>query len=138
MSQQTQDRSAQDLLVKLGDTNLVLSDSSKDIRDRKVIDSDGNDIGHVSALFIDKEQRKIRFLQVGAGGFLGLGEREFLVPVEDINRITEDSVHIIHSREHVVQSPHYDPSLTTRRDNDYWNPYYGYYGYPPYWGDMND
>ena len=55
MSQQTQDRTAQDLLVKLGDTNLVLSDSDKDIRERKVIDSDGNNIGHVSALFIDKE-----------------------------------------------------------------------------------
>ena len=114
MSQQTQDRTAQDLLVKLGDTNLVLSDSSKDIRERKVIDTDGNDIGHVSALFIDKEQRKIRFLQVGAGGFLGLGEREFLVPVEDISRITEDSVHIRHSRERVVQSPHYDPGLRDR------------------------
>jgi sporulation protein YlmC with PRC-barrel domain len=134
MTKHAKDQHTQaDLLVKLGDTNLTLSDFSDDIRGRKVLDSDGDEIGHVSALYIDKEESKIRFLQVGAGGFLGLGERQFLIPVEDVSRIAENAVHINHTREHVVKSPPYDPSLTTRRDSDYWNPYYGYYGYSPYW-----
>lgn len=123
-----------DLLVKLGDTNLTLSDSGEDIRDRKVIDANGQDLGHVSALFIDKKERKVRFLQIGAGGFLGIGEREFLVPIEDVTSISPSEVRISHSLEHVIGSPVYDPALTTERTRDFWNPYYGYYGVAPYWG----
>lgn len=123
-----------DLLVKLEDTNLTLSNSSDDIRDRKVIDANGQDLGHVSALFIDKKERKIRFLQVGAGGFLGIGEREFLVPIEDVTSVLPAEIHINHSREHVIGAPHFDPSLTRKRNRDFWDPYYGYYGIVPYWG----
>jgi len=123
-----------DLLVKLGDSNLALSNSGDDIRDRKVIDANGQDIGHVSALFIDKKERKIRFLQVKAGGFLGIGEQEFLVPIEDVTRTEPAEIHVNHSREHVIAAPHFDPKLTTQRTRDFWNPYYGYYGVTPYWG----
>jgi len=49
-------------------------DSSEDIRNRKVINEHGNDIGHISGLFINKDERN-RVLQVAAGGFLGPGER---------------------------------------------------------------
>ena len=125
----------QDLLVKLVDTDLTLSNPMDDIRGRKVMDSYGDEIGHVSALFVDQAERKIRLMQVGAGGFLGLGERQFLIPIEDVTRTTESAVHINHSRDHVIKSPDFDPSLTTWRDNDYWNPYYGYYGLRPYWSD---
>ena len=123
-----------DLLVKLDDTNLTLSNSSDDLRDRKVIDANGQDLGHVSALYIDKRERKIRFLQVGAGGFLGIGEREFLVPIEDVTSVLPEEIHINHSREHVIGAPHFDPSLTRKRNRDFWDPYYGYYGIVPYWG----
>jgi sporulation protein YlmC with PRC-barrel domain len=136
MSQQTQHKSVQDdMLVKLGDTSLVLNDASEDIRNHKVIDSQGKDIGHVSALFIDQNERKIRFLQVSAGGFLKVGEQQFLVPAEDITRTTEDAVYINHTHDHVAQSPPYDPS---RRDNDYWNHYYGYYGHRSYWDNLGE
>ncbi len=125
---------SRDLLVKLGDTHLTLLDSGQDIRNRKVLDADGKDIGHVSALFIDKRERKIRFIQVGAGGFLGIGEREFLVPIEDVTSIFPAEIHINHSREHVIGAPHFNPALTRDRSRDFWNPYYGYYGVAPYWG----
>ena len=127
-------KAQQDLLVKLDDTDLVLSDPNDDVRGRKVLDSFGDDIGHVTNLFIDNAERKVRFLQVGAGGFLGLGERQFLIPIEDVARITETTVHVNHSRDHVVKSPAFDPSLTTWRDSKYWNLYYGHYGVTPNWG----
>jgi sporulation protein YlmC with PRC-barrel domain len=139
MNQPTQNQSAQgDMLVKLGDTDLVLNDSNEDIRKRKVIDSEGKDIGHINALFIDQNERKIRFLQVGTGGFLKMGEQQFLVPVEDITRTTEDTVYINHTHDHVVQSPPYDQAQTTQRDNNYWNHYYGYYGHRSYWDNLGE
>lgn len=130
MADNTQD----DVLVKLSDANLMLSDPSQDIRDRKVIDQHGDDIGHVSGLFIDKGEKKVRMLQVGAGGFLGLGERHFLVPVEAVSSVEGDEVRINQTRERVVNSPPYDPKLTEAPSRDFFAPYYGYYGYAPYWG----
>ncbi len=127
-----------DVLVKLSDANLMLADPSQDIRDRKVIDQHGDEIGHVSGLFIDKNEKKVRIVQVGAGGFLGLGERHFLVPVEAVSSVTQDEVHISQTSERVVNSPAYDPNLTEVPSRDLFEPYYGYYGYSPYWGGGAD
>ena len=121
-----------DLLEKLKDTDLEFADSDQDLRNRRVTDSSGEHIGHVSALFMDRQDRKIHFLQVGAGGFLGIGEREFLVPVEDIVRSTLDEVFINHTLEHVVSAPPYTPSLIPMEEK-VWIPHYGYYGYVSYW-----
>lgn len=129
MSQHSQN----DLLIKLGDAKLKLNDSDVDLRNRKVLGPDGKDIGHVSALFLDREHGQIRFLQVGTGGFLGLGEREFLIPVEDVIRTEPAEVHINHTREQVMAEPHYDPKSVTLRDQTFWAAYYGYYGHADYW-----
>lgn len=123
-----------DVLVKLTDANLTVSDPGQDIRDRKVLDQHGEEIGHISALFIDQDERKVRMLQVAAGGFLGLGERHFLIPVEAIAKITPEQVHINQTRERVVSSPVYDPNLEKIANREFWEPYYRYYGYAPYWG----
>ncbi len=122
-----------DVLVKLSDTHLMLSDPEQDIRDRTVIDQNGDEIGHVSGLFIDPGEKKVRVLEVAAGGFLGLGERHFLVPVEAVSGVTQDEVRIDQTREHVANSPAYDPTLTEMQTRDYLAAQYGHYGYPPYW-----
>lgn len=121
-----------DVLVKLSDANLMLSDPTQDIRDRKVIDQDGDDIGRIIGLFVDKDQKKVRILQVAAGGFLGLGERHFLIPVEAVSSTTKDDVRINQTRECVVNSPPYDPKLTDVLNRDMFEPYYGYYGHVIY------
>lgn len=124
-----------DVLVKLSDANLTVSDPDEDIRDRKVIDEHDDEIGHVSGLFINQNDKKIRMLQVAAGGFLGLGERHFLIPVEAVSSVTPDEVRINQTRERVVNSPAYDPNLEVRSP-EFWGPYYRYYGYAPSWGGL--
>jgi sporulation protein YlmC with PRC-barrel domain len=122
-------------LEKLSDTDLALADVDQDIRGRKVVDRNGEDIGHVSNLFIDTGERKVRMLEVRAGGFLGLGDRHFLLPVDAITSVGKDDVHVDQTREHILNSPVYDPSLIELPDHEYWEPFYGYYGLPPYWGN---
>ncbi len=121
-------------LAKLNDTDLALADSAQDIRNRKVIDRHNEEIGRVSALFIDVGERKVRMLEVRAGGFLGLGDRHFLLPVDAITSVAKDRVHINETRDRVVNSPAYDPALIDRPPREYWEPFYGYYGLSPYWG----
>jgi sporulation protein YlmC with PRC-barrel domain len=122
-----------DSLVKLGDADLKLVDNGDDLRDRKVLDSEGQNLGHVSALFIDKVERKVRFIQVGAGGCLGLGEREFLIPAKDIKTIYPAEIHISHTREHVQGAPHYGPKLVRGQPQEFCGPCSGYCGLSPYW-----
>lgn len=118
------------VLVKLGDTDLTLVDPTQDLRHRTVTDSAGKDIGHVSALFIDRQDHKVRFLQVSAVGFLGLGERAFLVPVEDITSLAPLTVQLGQTLDTVKSAPLYDPALSNWHDVASWNAYYLHYGYP--------
>jgi CBS domain-containing protein/sporulation protein YlmC with PRC-barrel domain len=118
-------------LVRLSDTNLTLAEVAEDIRGLKALDMSGEELGTVDDLFIDEQERKVRFLEVSSGGFLGLGATKFLLPVDAITRISPDEVHINQSRERVAGAPRYDPTLVEER---YVSDVYSHYGYPPYWG----
>lgn len=118
-------------LVKLGDTELTLGDPAEDIRGRKVLDSSGDEIGKVDDLMLDDNESKVRFMHVSAGGFLGIGDKTFLIPIDTITRIDEDAVHVDQSRDKVIKGPEYDPALV--RDQGFWESSYGYYGYTPFW-----
>lgn len=102
------------------------------MRGRKVVDSNGDDIGEVDDLLVDDQENKVRFLRVGAGGFLGIGEQHFLVPVDAVERIDSDRVHITRDRASLSDVPTYDPALAD--DPAYYTDLYGWWGYSPYWG----
>lgn len=119
-------------LRKLSDSGQTVANAAEDIRGRKVKDKDGKDLGTVDDLLIDDQERKVRFLRVEHGGFLGVGETKSFIPVDAITEITGDDVHINHSRDHVAKAPRYDPKLVD--DNAYYGSIYGYYGYVPFWG----
>jgi sporulation protein YlmC with PRC-barrel domain len=121
-------------LTKLKDSDLKLAGGAEDVRGRDVVDQQGKDIGKVNALFIDEDERKVRFLEVGAGGFLGIGEKTFMIPVDAITRIDDKHVHIDRSVHHVMNAPAYDPNLVEDTQQwNYWDNTYRYYGYTPYW-----
>lgn len=107
-------------LDELKNTNLMVDDPIQDIRGRKVVDQDGEVIGHVTTLFIDKDERKVRMLEVRAGGFLGLGDRHFLLPAEMITSIGTDEVRVNATCERIVNTPAYDPNLTQTPIPDTW------------------
>ena len=114
-------------LRKLSDSNLTVAFPDEDVRGRTVLDRSEEEIGEVDDLIIDDREAKVRFLQVASGGFLGIGEDKFMLPVDAITRITDDAVHIDRTRGQVAGAPRYDPAVVR---HDYWN---DLYGYPPYW-----
>lgn len=118
-------------LMRLGDTDQMLADPDQDIRGRKVLDRDGNEIGKVDDLLIDPDQQKVRLLRVKHGGLFGVGATPLFIPVETVERVTEDEVGIDRTRVQVAAAPEYDPEIVDR-DKQMAN-LYAYYGYPPYW-----
>ena len=118
-------------IMKMSDAHLTVADPAEDVRGRTMLDRAGDEIGEVDDLLIDEQEAKVRFLQVASGGFLGIGEQHFLVPVDAITSIDADHVQIDKTREHVAGAPKYQPDLV---DDAYYGGIYGYYGYGPYWG----
>ena len=121
-------------LIRLTDTGLELGDPADDVRGREVVDRSGEKIGKVEGLIIDEEERQVRFLEVGSGGVLGLGETKQLIPVEAISSITDDEVQISPERTQVAGAPAYDPDLV---ESTYYEDVYRYYDYAPYWGPFD-
>lgn len=114
--------------VKLSDSDFLLANPEQDIRGKDVYDAHGKQIGSVDDLYIDRHERKVCFLEVGAGGFLGVGEKHFLVPVEAVTEVGEGQVTIVSGNEKVVESPPFDtkvvpPATNSQRDT------YDYYSY---------
>ncbi|HEX5387168.1 MAG TPA: PRC-barrel domain-containing protein [Gemmatimonadales bacterium] len=118
-------------LLHLSDTDLALENPVWDVRGRKVLDADGEEIGEVDDLLIDAAERRVRFLQVSSGGFLGLGETRFLIPSGAVDEVTPEHVRVGRHREHVAAAPRYDPTVV---DEHYLADLHGYYQMPPYWG----
>jgi len=119
-------------LSKLSEAGRTVATGDEDVRGRKVLDRDGEDVGRVDDLLIDDDEQKVRFLLVAHGGFLGIGDTKSYIPVDAVTRITEDEVHIDQAREHVAGAPKYDPDVVV--EPDYYSGIYGYYGYMPFWG----
>ena len=92
---------------------------------------DGDRIGTVEDLLIDREDQTVRFLQVGAGGFLGFGEHTWLIPIEAVREVDEYHVLVDQSREHVAAAPLYNPHVV--QTDPYLNDVYEHYGYRPPW-----
>lgn len=117
-------------LIRLSDTNLTVADPAADVRGRQALDSDGHEIGKVDDLLIDEEEKKVRFLRIGSGGFLGIGKEHFLVPVEAVASVEPNAVSISRQRAGLSEAPEYDPSLAY--DDTYYSDVYGWWGYGPY------
>jgi sporulation protein YlmC with PRC-barrel domain len=114
-------------LVKLSESDISVDEPWQDIRQLDVLDTHGEQIGSVEELYIDRHARAPRFLDVSAGGFLGIGKKHFLIPVEEVSReISEERVTVNWDREKVLDSPEFDPEEVPK--DDLRQAIYAYYG----------
>ena len=79
-------------LVRLGDSGFVPANTEDDLRGKDVHDPHGQRMGRVEDLYVDRREREVRFLEIVTGGFLGIGGRRLLVPVEAVTRVSEGQV----------------------------------------------
>ena len=100
-------------LTKLSETDLPLEEPWQDMRGLAVYDNRDEQIGSVQDLYVDREVRLVSYLVVSAGGFLGIGKKHFLVPVEEVSRdVGGDRVTIQVPKDKVLNSPEFDPDAS--------------------------
>ena len=119
-------------LLRLSQTDQTIADPEADVRGRTAVDRDGQEIGTIDDLFIDAEEKRVRFLRIGSGGFLGIGKEHVLVPVDAVSSVEPDVVRIDEARARLTDAPGYDPEVAY--DELYYANLYGWWGYGPYWG----
>ncbi|MFD6859246.1 PRC-barrel domain-containing protein [Rhodococcus sp. NPDC060090] len=125
------EKETQPTLIDLEEADMLLEHPGQDIRGRSVYDRGGEELGDIDGLIIDEAERKVRFIRIGSGGFLGIGKTKRLVPVDALTRIEDDRVYIDRTKEHVAGSDPYDPAVVPV--SDFYQNLYTHYGYTPFW-----
>jgi hypothetical protein len=74
-----------------------------ELRQRVVFDSGDRLIGHVENIYVD-EEGTFRFVDVAMGGFMGIGKKHHLVPVEAIAEEEPGSITLTVDRQTILQS----------------------------------
>lgn len=90
-------------------------------------------MGSVSELFVDAEHRKVRMIELRAGGFLGIGERHFLLPIETVRAVSANEVRVGEARNRILEAPVYDPMLVDSPTAASLQSHYDHYGVTPTW-----
>jgi sporulation protein YlmC with PRC-barrel domain len=118
-------------IVKLSNADFQLEEPWQDVRGFDVYDNNGDKIGTVEDLYFDRETHVARFFDVSAGGFLKMGKKHLLIPVEEFTRDAseeEDRVRVNQDRDMILDSPEFDPDVVP--DMDLQRTVYDYYGRP--------
>ena len=93
------------VLVKMSDSGFGVRSREADIRRLGVFNQDGDQIGSVEDFYVDTHEREVRLLEVSSGGFMGLGEKRFLIPVKAVTDFREGGVTVGERDEKVNVSP---------------------------------
>jgi hypothetical protein len=76
----------------------------RELRQHNVLDSRGRFVGEVANLYVD-DDRELHFVDVVTRGFLGLGKKHYLVPVEVITDETPGAITLGVEQETVERAP---------------------------------
>jgi len=108
---------AQPDLVKFSDSDIRIDEPWQDTRALDIYDVDGEQVGTVEDLYVERESGLPRFPVVSAGGLLGMGKKHFLIPVEEVSRdVGADRVIVNREREKVLGSPGFEPEEVPKPD----------------------
>ncbi len=100
-----------------------------------VVNRKGEDLGKIEDLMIDPEQGRVGYAVLSFGGFLGVGDKLFAVPMQALKLSREDKKFVLDvDKEKLKNAPGFDkdhwPDMT---DRTFGTKVYSYYETRPYW-----
>lgn len=108
--------------------------SSADVDGTTVYSPQGEELGHIDHLMIDKKSGNVAYAVMHFGGFLGMGEESHSIPWgklsydTKLNGFTTDI-----TKEQLEGAPRSDSADDRYRDRRWEEATFSYYGVPPYW-----
>jgi sporulation protein YlmC with PRC-barrel domain len=120
-------------LERLTHSGLKLSDPASDLRDREVLDCDGEKVGTVSDVLVEPDSGIVRLVEVTTGGGrLGIGRKTRLVPMEVITSGDPRTVYVERTRDQITAVDEYRPADGDAEEAQY-EAAYAAFGVAPYW-----
>src|SRR5665647_3384377 len=113
------------------DTTQFLTAST--IKGEKVINKDGEHLGKIEDLMIDLENSRVVYAILSFGGFLGIGDKHFAIPLEALShRPNERDFTLDVSKDVLEKAEGFDKdNIPSNREAI--ASIYTHYGYKPYW-----
>lgn len=106
--------------------------SAKTFTGTKVQNLKGENIGNIQDLMIDLETGRVLYAVLSFGGFMGIGDEYFAIPLEALvfSEKEEDLVKIDIDKETLEEAPGFDKENWPREPTDeFIHSVYDYYGY---------
>lgn len=111
--------------------DLIASDK---VEGTKVYDPNGEHIGSIERILVEKRSGKVSYAVLSFGGFFGIGNEHYPLPWSKLNYDqTLGGYRVDVSKAQLEGAPRYE-----REDDSYWTEengrrVYDYYGVTPYW-----
>jgi hypothetical protein len=95
----------------------------------------GEDLGKIEDLMIDLDFNRVGYVVVSFGGFLGIGDKLFAVPLEALTLDAPNHEFILNvSRERLENAPGFDKDNWPNTFDRSWGAsVFEHYGHKPYW-----
>ncbi|MCP0913422.1 MULTISPECIES: PRC-barrel domain-containing protein [Legionella] len=103
---------------------------SKDVVGTKVKNQQGEDLGRVEEIILDKEEGYVHYVVLSFGGFLGMGDKFFAMPWEIFTYDPNEECFVINvDKQKLENSPGFDknhwPDMTSAQWHQNIHNYYG-------------
>lgn len=114
-------------------SNLI---SATRVAGTEVYNGNGDHLGEVHDVMIDKTSGKITYALMSFGGFLGIGEKYHPLPWESFHYDTRQGGYVVNLSKDQLQSAPIveDEARPWWGDRAYEQRIHDYYKVPPYWG----
>ena len=95
--------------------------SATTLNGTSVRNADGEDLGKVEDLMIDVQSGQVNYAVVSFGGFLGLGDKLFAVPLQAMRVSTKDESLVLNEpKERLENAPGFDKDNWPSAANSKW------------------
>ncbi|MFV3077832.1 PRC-barrel domain-containing protein [Niveispirillum fermenti] len=108
--------------------------SATKVNGTDVYSSEGEKIGHVDDIMLNKRTGSVAYAIMGFGGFLGMGERYHPLPWSVLTYDTEREGYVVPlAKARLEEAPSYTPAELGKDDRRWRDMVFTYYNVPPYW-----
>ena len=109
--------------------------SSDKVEGTTVKNRQGETLGSIDTLMIDKISGKVAYAVMSFGGFLGIGDRYHPLPWDVLDYVPEEGAYVVDLDKAKLENA---PSLSrdeypNMQDREWGERVYRYYNVPPYW-----
>jgi sporulation protein YlmC with PRC-barrel domain len=110
--------------------------SAEKIIGNKVVNAEGEQLGNIKDLVIDLDDAQIAYVVLSFGGFMGLGDKLFAIPLEALVFDSQNETAVLDvTREVLKNAPGFDKDRwpdSAQYEAGWLLDMYEYYGYSPY------